>query len=131
MYHFNKKFFMGMSITLLLVIGIFVYANFDPSGNQLFPKCPVYDITGLKCPGCGMQRALYSIFNGNITAAFLYNPLIFILLPYILILIFLEYLANPSHATVIKLRRIFLNGWTILAIAALVVVFTVVRNLIS
>jgi len=118
-----------MSITILLVIGIFIYVNFNPSENQLFPKCPVYVTTGYKCPGCGLQRALYHLFNGNIPTAFSYNPLIFILLPYILILITLEYFVNKSHPPVIYLHRIFLSKWTILTMAALIIVFTIVRNL--
>lgn len=118
-----------MSITGLLVIGIFIYVNFNPSENQLFPKCPVYITTGYKCPGCGLQRALYHLFNGNIPTAFSYNPLIFVLLPYILILITLEYFVNKSRQPIIHLRRIFLSKWTILAIAALIIVFTIVRNL--
>jgi hypothetical protein len=129
MIHFSKRFFIGMSIIILLIIGISVYTSFNPSDSQLFPKCPVYTVTGYKCPGCGFQRALYHLLNGRPVTAFLYNPLLFILLPYILILIFLEYFANPSRPATIKLRRIFLHIRTILVIAALIIVFTVVRNL--
>jgi hypothetical protein len=129
MIRFNKRFLTGMSITLLVVIGILVYTNFNPSESQLFPKCPVYAITGYKCPGCGLQRALYHLLGGRPVTAFLYNPLLFVLFPYILVLIFLEYIANPSHPAMIKLRRILLNGRTISVIAALVIAFTVVRNL--
>ncbi|MDR2384563.1 MAG: DUF2752 domain-containing protein [Tannerella sp.] len=117
-----------MSIIILSVIGILVYVNFNPTENQLFPKCPVYALTGYQCPGCGFQRALHSLFNGDIIAAFLYNPLIFILIPYILILIFLEYIANKRNPAVLNFRRIFLDKWVILAIAMLIIVFTIVRN---
>ncbi len=37
------------------------------------PKCPFKLITGLDCPGCGIQRALYALMHGEITQAIKYN----------------------------------------------------------
>ena len=117
-----------MSIIVLLVIGILIYANFNPSENQLFPKCPVYTLTGYQCPGCGFQRALYNFLHGNVVAAFSYNPLIFILFPYLFSIIVLEYFTNKTNPFVQKLHRIFLSKWALLIIATLIVIFMIVRN---
>jgi hypothetical protein len=119
-----------MSVTVILVTGILLYANYNPSESQFFPKCPFYLVTGYQCPGCGFQRALHQLFSGNIAAAFRYNPLIFFLLPYLLTLIYLEYFANKTRPTTITFRRIFLHKWTMIAIAVLIMVFTIVRNII-
>ncbi|MDR2147787.1 MAG: DUF2752 domain-containing protein [Tannerella sp.] len=118
-----------MSIIILLVIGILVYANFNPEDNPLFPKCPVYALTGYQCPGCGFQRALHHLFHGHIVEALSYNSLIFILFPYIFLLIVLEYFVDKIRPAARKLRQIFLSKWSVLALAVLIVGFAVVRNL--
>ena len=42
-------------------------------------KCPVYELTGLYCPGCGSGRAVYSALHGRFTESFRYNPALYIL----------------------------------------------------
>lgn len=43
--------------------------------------CPVYDLTGLYCPGCGTGRALGSLLRLDPAAALGYNALAVVLLP--------------------------------------------------
>lgn len=53
--------------------------------NTLFKftiACPFYKITHLYCPGCGITRMFFSLFHLDFKAAFWYNPLVFILLPF-------------------------------------------------
>lgn len=54
---------------LLFSIVIAVYYMVNPEGVWWFPKCGLYQMTGLKCPICGAQRALHQILHGNILAA--------------------------------------------------------------
>jgi hypothetical protein len=37
------------------------------------PKCPFKLITGLSCPGCGIQRAIHAILHGHVVEAIQYN----------------------------------------------------------
>ena len=54
----------------LIVLGIIaVYLIFDPTQSDLFPKCPFMMLTGLKCPGCGSQRVIHALLNGDVAAA--------------------------------------------------------------
>lgn len=46
--------------------------------------CPFHKLTGLFCPGCGITRMLLELFKGNFYQAFRYNPLLFIMLPFLL-----------------------------------------------
>jgi hypothetical protein len=39
------------------------------------PLCPFHALTGIPCPSCGMTRGLRCLLHGNLTAAFLFNPL--------------------------------------------------------
>ena len=46
--------------------------------------CLFYELTGLKCPGCGITRMFVSLARLDIAAAFAYNPLIFVTGPFLL-----------------------------------------------
>ena len=48
--------------------------------------CVIKTITGYYCPGCGVTRAIVSLFNGQLYQAFRYNSIIFIDIPIILFL---------------------------------------------
>jgi len=52
-----------------------------PAGLPWMPPCLFNRLTGLLCPGCGMTRATWAGFNGNVAQAFRFNPLGMILLP--------------------------------------------------
>lgn len=68
------------SILLLILIGYyFLNKNFN-----IKIVCPIYYLTGLKCPGCGITRCLFSILEGKIIEAYNYNQIVFIMLPFLL-----------------------------------------------
>ena len=43
--------------------------------------CLIYNIFGVRCPGCGMIRALSSAVHGNFKQALRYNWLVVFVLP--------------------------------------------------
>lgn len=59
---------------------------FDPLKTAIFPRCPLYVLTGLHCPGCGSLRALHSLFHGDLSGAIAMNPLMVLSIPFIGIL---------------------------------------------
>ncbi len=61
-----------------LILSLFFLYN--PLQHNFFPKCPIYASTGIYCPGCGSQRAIHQILNGNIIEGFKHNFLILLLL---------------------------------------------------
>lgn len=56
------------------------------SAQDYMLPCLNKKIFGLPCPGCGIQRSLYLLCEGEFTAAFLMYPAIY---PVILLLLFL------------------------------------------
>ena len=62
--------------SLLLAFGavVLIYASIDPASG-LLPVCPFYRMTELFCPGCGSQRALYALLQGQVRTSFAWNPL--------------------------------------------------------
>lgn len=69
---FQKK--SNIHEVLLLVAGLSLYCAL-----AFFFKipCPIYFFTGISCPGCGMTRALFSLFQLDFGMAFYYHPLIY------------------------------------------------------
>lgn len=77
-------------LLLVAVCGGYCLYRWYPSHRQLFPKCWFYELTGLYCPGCGSTRTVRSLLLGDIGAAWRYNALLVLLLPYLLTHIVLE-----------------------------------------
>ena len=48
--------------------------------NRPVHLCMFKRLTGLACPTCGFTRGMLSLTHGNITQAWLYNPLLFSML---------------------------------------------------
>ena len=75
----------------LLMVGIaaltIVYYRVSPATSIFFPKCAFLMLTGLKCPGCGSQRAVHALLHADIASAFLHNALLVASLPYLVLLI--------------------------------------------
>jgi Protein of unknown function (DUF2752). len=126
----TKKVLLGFAIIIALLTGIYVYSHFNPEEHIFFPKCPIYTLTGYECPGCGSQRALHSLFHGNIGAAFKYNAFIILLVPYVLLGIYIEYIANRTSPRIQRLRSIFFGKWAALILAVIIIIFTFLRNLL-
>jgi uncharacterized protein DUF2752 len=45
------------------------------------PVCLIRNVFGIRCPGCGMIRAISCVFHGNFKGAFHYNKLVVIVFP--------------------------------------------------
>lgn len=71
---------------VILSIGI-IYYYVAPATSVYVPKCPWWLMTGTYCPSCGIQRCIHLLFNGHFCDAFLMNPFVFIVSPYILLAI--------------------------------------------
>lgn len=76
-------------VVVLLVFG-FIYYAVDPATSNLFPRCTFLQVTGYKCPGCGSQRAIHALLNGDFKAALGYNAMLIVAIPWIALCLFAE-----------------------------------------
>ncbi len=102
---------------------LLLYFFVEPK-NGIFPKCFFHELTGLYCPGCGVQRSFHALLNGHILAAIDYNLLFILFLPLIIyfILAFTWGKKPPSSSFIYKPVFSF-------TVVSVVVSFWVLRNI--
>ena len=110
-----------------IILGLgFIYLIFTLLTDIRIP-CLIYELTGIKCPGCGVTRMIISIAKLDFSAAFKYNPFLFITGPFIL-----AYLFFSELKYVLKGERLS-KKWDALMWAELVlaIAYGVLRNVFS
>lgn len=89
------------------------------------PKCLLKAITGYDCPFCGFQRSVWSLMRGDFVDAFMYNPYIYIISPYLIMVLLCVVGVIPRDS---KLCRILYSRTSIIAAAVLTVSWWILRN---
>ncbi|MEZ5429322.1 MAG: DUF2752 domain-containing protein [Pyrinomonadaceae bacterium] len=111
---------------LLGIAGSLAVWYFNPSTARFFPICPLYALTGLSCPGCGLTRGFHALFHGDIGTALHFN----VLLPfYILIFayVFVSLLLIVWRGRGLSFR--LFTPATVYGFLTLSLLFGVLRNL--
>ncbi len=62
---FQKRTLYVLATLLVAILGI----------HYLDVHCILWRITGIRCPGCGMTRALFSLLQGDLEAYLAYNAM--------------------------------------------------------
>lgn len=122
-----KRFSFRFAYISLAFIGLYIYTQLFLN-NGIALGCSFYQKTNLLCPGCGGQRALSSIFQGEFKQALILNPLIFVymaVLGYLYITLVEVYvLKNTDFQIKYSISNSMSYGFI-----ALMVVFFIVRNI--
>ncbi|MCL2040601.1 MAG: DUF2752 domain-containing protein [Bacteroidales bacterium] len=93
--------------------------------SRIFP-CIFYKLTGYQCPGCGTQRALHSLLHLKIKQGLLYNQILILAIPLVLLLIYLEHFNGKNRFP--KLYKT-LSGKTFIMITLIfILIYWVGRN---
>lgn len=91
-----------------------------------FP-CLWYEITGWYCPGCGVTRMLEALLYGNLYQALRFNPLLFILLPFGVVLLIDWLLHDKTQCSTALVNRI--PKWFWIGLIIIAITFGILRNL--
>ena len=103
----------NLAVAALVILAIIAFFSFvDPTASPYFPRCSFRALTGFDCPGCGTSRALHSLAHGHLIEAFGYNPILFLAIPTVIILIFSKK-ARRSVALPIVVLVVILLYWVI------------------
>ncbi len=112
---------------VLMVVVAFFYFSINPATSRFVPRCVFFTLTGFKCPGCGCQRAVHSLLHGDVTAALHYNAFFLAAVPVIVLYLLNDYTKLiPS-----RVGEIITHHYTIAAIAVVVVLWWVLRNVLD
>lgn len=118
----KNLFFVIIILAILLITYFFIYTYFP----EFTFKCAFFEITGFKCPGCGITRMLSNFIELKFEEGYIYNIFLAGTLPIILIgAIYLGY----SYVYNKKAGK----GFNILCFiyAVLLIIWGIVRNIMG
>lgn len=72
----------AIKIAIAILVGVIYYLLI--TYTPFSPKCYIRELTGLKCPGCGITHMFVDMFHLNFKQAFFDNAMVFIMWPFIL-----------------------------------------------
>ena len=123
-----KIFKCSVAVTFGIILAL-LYRTYNPCENIYFPKCPFRELTGLKCPGCGSQRAIHYLLNIDIPNASKENGLLVFSIPYLLTGLVFDLLKQPDKE-VLKWRKRLFGRKAIFLILTIIIAFWILRNII-
>jgi hypothetical protein len=107
-------------------LGLLVLFYFEPGKYPFYPLCPFHTLTGLNCPACGSLRAVHQLSHGNILAAFHFNPLLVVSLPFVGIFLARNLSDRITGSTLRPMEQRPLLLWLVLGV---LFAFGILRNL--
>ena len=113
----------GLVVALATVAVLFAFA---PDRHWFYPRCGLYSLTGLQCPGCGSLRAIHQLLRGNLSLAFQLNPLFIVLTP-VLALVFVWRCARAKFGY--SVPNLFEKSFWLWLLVLISLVFGIARNL--
>ena len=117
---FTRLFFLMLVLAVLAMLYLGA-----PGSESWWLKCPMYQLTGLQCPLCGLQRAVHAFLHGDFLMAWRYNPALWLLLPYVTVLSLGNFFPKVAHTRLYARCTSAPIVWTVVA---LIVLWGIVRN---
>lgn len=111
------------NIFLLLILILYYYIN---KYTGFYIPCIFREITGLKCPGCGITHMIFDMLNFRFVEAFYENPLVFIYFPFIVAYYFYMtylYIYNKKDNFLTKI-----SNYTWVVLIVITIIYGIVRN---
>lgn len=116
----------GIGCTVLITVGLAYFLICNKIGFGI--PCFFHQITGLKCPGCGISRMCISLLKGDVYSAFLYNRGVMLMSPFIIYFVIKEFYLY------VRYNDFTLKNWErVLAIVLIIIliIFGLLRNIWS
>lgn len=120
----RRKWWIIGAVAVIVIAGIAIYSTFDPSTVRFFPRCTFLTLTGLKCPGCGTQRAIHALLHGNFLEAVRFNAMMVASVPLLALYGYAEIVRKSKPRFYSKVN----STPIILTIFVLVVLWWILRN---
>ena len=118
----RNKLFVSLCRLGAVLLGYYIFVRL----TGLVIPCVFHEITGLKCPGCGITHMMMYIAELRFGDAFFSNPLMFVLFPFAGAGLCVKLLFMPEWLEIHS--KVYRCIETVLLAA--VIIFGVVRNII-
>lgn len=122
----RRQIAVAVIVTVLGMAAAAFFFLLNPSSVVFLPRCPLYTMTGIYCPGCGSTRALHELLRGHWLAALRLNALFTLSLPCLAIFGLYRW-ATPDR-TRSEAAMSWKPQWT-WVLLGMVVTFGVLRNI--
>lgn len=113
----------GIGVPLGAIMLIFACLYF-----QKTPPCIFYEVTGLYCAGCGAGRSLLALLRGDFYASFRFQPLMFVLLPFVSYYCLKQYVAFVFQRDILPFPKIK-SSYLGIIILIIIIAFWILRNI--
>ena len=120
----RRKWWIIGAVAVIVIAGLAIYSTSDPSTVRFFPRCTFLTLTGLKCPGCGTQRAIHALLHGNFLEAVRFNAMMVASVPLLALYGYAEIVRKSKPRFYNKVN----STPIILTIFVLVVLWWILRN---
>lgn len=114
-------------LVAVAVAAVVVYYVFNPAEAGFFPRCPIRMLTGLKCPGCGSQRALHQLLHLHFAEALRCNAMFVVAVP----LAGVMWIADAYKSKLPTLYRFSQNASLAWVVAIAFALWWVLRNVFN
>lgn len=112
--------------TLAAVGAAFLYVGtVDPNEPGHYPTCPMLQLTGLYCPGCGGLRSAHALAHGEFATALASNAAAVVAIA-VFAGFWIFWVLRAARGRPAGLHPV---PWQLWSVGALALLFTVVRNL--
>ena len=118
----KKACFIGAA---LLILGCAYLLFYMKTGFGI--PCVFNLVTGLQCPGCGTTRMLASLAKLDFKAAWHYNPVVLLMLPFIGYIVIKDVVCRIKYG---KTKSSKLENYTEIAMIAVLIIFGIARNIV-
>lgn len=108
---------------LVLILFIIVKTNLI----YILPKCLINTCFGILCPSCGGTRCVISLLQGKFLESFLYHPIFFITIIYLLFANIVYIINAFKKKEILTFLYPKTRFWIIFTIVILI--FTIIRNI--
>ncbi len=121
----KRRIYLFVIVAAVSIVAIYSYCV-DTLQSVLAPKCFFLMLTGWKCPGCGTQRALHELVHLNIGGVWHTNPILFLAIPYMLLLVYLTYFGGERRFP--RLNEAVYSSCGVMTVFYIIVAYWVLRN---
>ena len=114
-----------IAVVLLVLVGAVLFYVFVPP--EYWPRCWWLMLTGTKCPGCGSQRAIAAMLQGDFLQAVSYNPILVVGIPYFLLSVWVDCGKNSNLKQ--RVRSLFFSAKALKITVVVIIAYWIGRNL--